>query len=198
MTQQLEKEACQFQGRSPSCVIDGLQRKLLIPDEAWEEAHQICCGATRSRLLPSRPQKTVAGASVYAACREFNVPVSIRDVATAVGEDRVELGRSYKVLLGRIGMTPPPPNLTRFALKVASVLGVSPGATALALRIEREAINGGVENRMPMTIAAASVYLSCLSTGEVVTQSDVADAAGVSVVSVRECSRAMRGLVSLS
>ena len=46
-----------------------------------------------------------------------------------------------------------------------------------------------------MTLAAAAVYTASLSLGEIITQSDVAAAAEVSVVSVRDCARRIRPLL---
>ena len=170
----------------------------MAPDRAWEEARRVCCEVVKNRYLPTRSLQVVAAASLYAACREFNVPVTIADLASATRTKDVEIGRGYRLILDRVGLTPPPPNGTRYALKVASVMGISKEATALALEIEKRAVKQGLEVRKPMTIAAASAYLACLATGEAVTQSDVADAAGTSVVSVRECSRAIRSLVQTS
>lgn len=48
-----------------------------------------------------------------------------------------------------------------------------------------------------MTLAAAPVFEACLTTGENVTQDDVADAAGEGVLSVRECDKALRRLAVL-
>jgi transcription initiation factor TFIIB len=171
---------------------------VLAPDRAWEEARRVCCEVVRNRYLPTKSLQIVAATSLYAACREFNAPVTIADLAEATRAKGVEIGRSYRLIVDRVGLTPPPPNGTRYALKVASVMGISKEATALALEIEKCAVNKGLEVRKPMTIAAASTYLACLAKGEAVTQSDVADASGTSVVSVRECSRAIRSLVQAS
>jgi transcription initiation factor TFIIB len=87
-----------------------------------------------------------------------------------------------------------PPNLngTRYASRVAATMKVSSEATELSLQIVKNSIAKGLGGRNPMTLAAAAVYLACLVTGEDSRQSDVAEAGGVSEVSVRECVKAIR------
>jgi transcription initiation factor TFIIB len=88
----------------------------------------------------------------------------------------------------------PPPNLngTCYVYRVAGAVRASQEATDLSLQIVKHAVERGLGGRNPMTLAGAAVYLACLITGEDSRQSDVAEAAGVSEVSVRECIKAVR------
>ena len=186
---------CPFQAKATACAVARLRDSLLVADDAWDGARRVCCAALGRRLLPGRPLEVLAAVSLYSACREYNAPLSIRDVASAAKVKRVDVGRCYKLLLQRNGLSPFPPNRAKYVLKIASAAAISQEATAMALRIVREATEKGLEDRTPMTVAAASVYLACLLMGEELTQTDVAEAAGVSVVSVRECSKAMRAVI---
>ena len=194
-TRQPGEGMCPLQSNLTPCAVERLRNALLVTDETWENARRICCNTLEKRLLPGRPLPVIAATSLYSACREGDVPLSIKDVAAAAKVKRVEVGRSYKILVQKMGSSPSPPNQAKYVLKIASAAGISQEATAMALKVEREAIEKGLEDRTPMTVAAASVYVACLLTGEELTQSDIAEAAGVSVVSVRECSKAMRSVI---
>lgn len=71
--------------------------------------------------------------------------------------------------------------------EVASELSISDEATELAVEYATTADKSAEINKSPSVVAAASLYLSCLFVDETQTQRVVADAAGVSPVSVRNC-----------
>lgn len=70
---------------------------------------------------------------------------------------------------------------------VAAELPISNEATELAVEYATTADKSAEINKSPSVVAAASLYLSCLFVNETQTQRVVADAAGVSPVSVRNC-----------
>jgi transcription initiation factor TFIIB len=167
---------------------------LDITKEIQEEAKRIGCQAVGRGLL-RKPLPTIAATSIYIACRETGKPVTIDEVALAVHENPTEIGRCYRLLVRRLGIILRPPEEAEYLLRVASKLGLSKSATDLSIEIEKRAIDRGIVGKKPMTLAAAAIYAACKSAGEEKTQWDVADAAGVGVISLRECNRAIRGLV---
>ena len=71
---------------------------------------------------------------------------------------------------------------------------VSDQAREMSSNIIHRMSEKGLGGRNPMTLAAAALYLACCSLGENVTQSEVAEGAGVGEESVRECCKAIRML----
>lgn len=71
--------------------------------------------------------------------------------------------------------------------EVASELPISNEAVEMAVEYATTADKSAEINKSPSVVAAASLYLSCLFVNETQTQRVVADAAGVSPVSVRNC-----------
>jgi transcription initiation factor TFIIB len=159
-----------------------------------EEAWRVGCKTVGGGLL-RKPLPMIAATSIYIACRETGKPVTIEEVSLAAHENSAEIGRCYRLLVRKLGIEPRPPEEVKYLLRVASKLGLSNSTTDLSIEIEKRAVDRGIVGKKPMTLAAAAIYAACKSAGEEKTQWDVADAAGVGVISLRECNRAIRGLI---
>lgn len=185
--------SCWFEGREVPCELSRLVGGLSIPKSLGDRAASICYEVVNKKLVRRRPLAVIAASCSYAACRESNSPLTLREFAAVIRARPEDVGRCYISVREKLQLTPPTPNATAYARKVASKVRASEEATRLSLEVERKAAAEGFGVRNPMTLAAAAVYLSCLTTGEDVRQSDVAEAAGVGVISVRECIKLMRG-----
>jgi transcription initiation factor TFIIB len=172
--------------------VDKLATEMSLPDSVKSDSERICDQVFARNIMSRRSIPVVAASSLYTACRETHTPVTLRDLAAATDSNAREIGRCYRSIINRMEIAPPDLNGTSYATRVASAVKASPEAAELSLQIVKNAIERGLGGRNPMTLAAAAVYLSCLITGEDSRQSDVAEAAGVSEVSVRECIKAVR------
>lgn len=173
-------------------AVDKLAAEFSLPDSVKNDSEQICEVVIKSKLMSRRPLPVIAASSLYTACRENHAPVTIKDLAAATESNPREIGRCYRSIISRMNIPPPNLNGTRYAFRVAEAVHASEEATRLSLDVVRNSISKGLGGRNPMTLAAAAVYLACLTTGENSRQSDVAEAADVSEVSVRECVKAVR------
>jgi len=172
--------------------LDKLAGNLSLPDSVKSDSEKICEDVMARNVVGRRSVPVIAASSLYTACRESHTPVTLKDLATATDSNPREIGRCYRSIINRMNMAPPNLNGATYAVRVAGAVKASDDATQLSLQIVNKSIDKGLGGRNPMTLAAAAVYLACLITGEDSRQSDVADAAGVSEVSVRECVKAMR------
>ncbi len=172
--------------------VDKLADELSLPDSIRGDSERIGQDVVSRNLMARRPPTVVAASSLYTACRESRTPVTLKDIATLSDSNPREIGRCYRSMISRMNIAPPNLNGTRYAFRVAEAVRASDEARLIALQIVKVAVRKGLGGRNPMTIAAAAVYLACLMTGENSRQSDVAEAAGVSEVSVRECIKAIR------
>jgi transcription initiation factor TFIIB len=172
--------------------VDKLVLEMSLPESIKNDSERICDEVMAKNMMSRRSVPVVAASSLYTACRETHTPVTLRDLAAATDSNPREIGRCYRSIINRMQISPPELNGTRYAARVASAAKASPEATELSLQIVKNSIKRGLGGRNPMTLAAAAVYLACLITGEDSRQSDVAEAAGVSEVSVRECIKAVR------
>lgn len=172
--------------------VERLATEISLPDSVRADSERICVNVVNRRLLGRRTLPVIAATALYTACRENLTPVTIKEIATATDSNPREIGKCYRSIVSRMNLIPPNLNGTRYALKVAETTHASAEAARLSLQIVEDSIRKGLGGRNPMTLAAAAVYIACLITGENSRQSDVADAAGVSEVSVRECVKSIR------
>jgi transcription initiation factor TFIIB len=172
--------------------VDKIAGSLSLPDSIRDDSEKICEDVIARNVVGRRSVPVIAASSLYTACRERHNPVTLKDLATATDSNPREIGRCYRSIISRMNIAPPNLNCSTYAYRVAGTVKASAEATQLSLEIVNGSVRKGLGGRNPMTLAAAAVYLACLVTGEGSRQCDVAEAAGVSEVSVRECVKAMR------
>jgi len=172
--------------------VDRLAGSLSLPESVRNDSEKISDNVVALNVVGRRSPLVIAASSLYTACRESHTPITLKDLATVTDSNPREIGRCYRSIISRMNIAPPNLSGETYATRVAGTVNASSEATQLSLQLVKSSIEHGLGGRNPMTLAAAAVYLACLITGEDSRQSDVADAAGVSEVSVRECVKAMR------
>jgi transcription initiation factor TFIIB len=176
--------------------LNTLSEKLSIPDIVTAEAASICRRAVEEGLARGRPLTQIAASSLYAACREKEVPTTLDDVAQASGLGRKAVARWYRLLVAELGLKVTVADPAECLARVASRLKVEPKVEADAREMLSEAERAGITAGLcPTGLAASALYLASLLDGEWLTQSSAAGAAGVREATVRkECKRLRRVL----
>ena len=190
-----EVSICLLRAGGPSCELHRLATAAGIPGQVADRGADVCCSVVRSRLIKRQPLPLIAASSAYVACRENKTPVTIKELAREIRSGPRELGRCYRSIRDGLQLSVPAHNGTTYTWKVATKVKASEEATKLSMEIVKEAVAQGFGDRNPMTLAAAAVYAACLANGDAATQTDVADAAGVSVIALRGCARQIRPLL---
>jgi len=154
--------------------IDRLSDKLSIPEHVKEKAAVIYRKALNKGLVRGRTIAGIAAASVYAACRLTRTPRNLRDVSEKSLVSRKELTRDYRLILRELEIHAPIINPKTYLTKIAEKAGLSEQIQSHALKVLREA-----------------------DEKHVLTGKDVADAAGVTEVTVRNRYRTLRRQLNL-
>lgn len=172
--------------------VHTISARLKLRGVVVDRASVICSEAAATQLARREPCSILAAASIYLACREARIPVTLRDLAEVSGSDPRRVGRSYILLMERMRITRPELNGRRYVYHLALKNSPSDEAFRLSEEIIRNAAMKGLGGKNPMTLAAAALYLACHTVGEDVTQAELAVAAGVEEESVRECCKSIR------
>ena len=155
-------------------------------------ASVICSDAFSKRLGQDMPPQVLSAAAVYVGCREAQKPVTLKDIASASHSDPRAVGRCYVKLIERMHISRPELNENGYVYR----LTLKKPVPEQALKQSQEIIHGinskGLGGRNPMTLAAAALYIACCNLGEIITQAEVAEAAGVGEQSVRDCCKEIR------
>jgi transcription initiation factor TFIIB len=173
--------------------LDVLKDKLGLSDTIVEKAAYIYRKAQSKKITRGRTISGVLAAAIYISCREMGVHRTINDIATECGIKRKELSKDFRVLCNRLDLKIPQPDPMKCIAKVANRVKLSEKtkrhASQIMSNVTKEEISAGKD---PMGLAASVLYLSSLKNGEVVTQSTIAAAAGVTEVTVRNRTKELR------
>src|SRR5215216_3524509 len=181
-----------------------LKDKLALPYVVVEKAAYIYRKAHDRKLARGRAVSGLIAASVYIACREMSTPRTLNDVAAASNIKRKQLTKAYRFLVMELDIKVPLPDQTKFINKVANKANLSEKTKRHAISImdEIKRKDDGDNallysaGKNPMGFAATILYLSCLKTGENKTQTDIAEAAGVTEVTLRNRSKDLKSKLS--
>jgi len=166
--------------------LDRIVDKLHIPEDLQEEAAEIYRKALDKGLVRGRSISGIVAATVYAACRIYSRPRSLKEIGSVSRVKKKDIARCYRLLLHELDLKMPLPDPKTYISKIAAKSGI-PERTqmkAIQLMIEAEKQHA-VIGKDPVGLAAAALYIGCVLTEEKKTQKDIAEAAGVTEVTVR-------------
>ncbi|MEM3737388.1 MAG: transcription initiation factor IIB [Candidatus Bathyarchaeia archaeon] len=179
--------------------LDRIVDKLHIPEDIQEEAAEIYRRVLDKGLVRGRSIAAIVAACVYAACRKTNRPRSLKEIASVSRVKLKDIARCYRLILHELPMSMPIPDPRIYVTKVASKAGISERAQAKALELLKEADKlKAVTGKDPIGIAAAALYVACVLLGEKKTQKEVAEAAAVTEVTVRNRYKGLREILGLN
>ena len=166
--------------------IEALSDKLHLPRNIRETADSIFVKAAKKDLLIGRTVAEFVAASIYAACRQYGVPRSLDEISNASSMSRRAIAKAYRLLVLELGLKMPLDAPLKYLPKISASLKVRRETELLAERILIEAGKmKALVGKDPLAMAAAALYLACLEKKEKCTQKDIADAAGISDLTIR-------------
>ncbi|PBO84896.1 MAG: transcription initiation factor IIB [Thaumarchaeota archaeon] len=166
--------------------MNNLKIKLALSDSVVKSAAYRYRKVIEKGMIRGRSINAMAAACIYLACRNTEVSRSLNDVAKAINVKKRELAKNYRTLVVEFELTVPIPNPISSVSKIANILGLSEKTKRKAIEIlEKEKKLGGFAGREPNGLAAAALYLVGTHNGEASSQHQIALAAGVTGVTIR-------------
>jgi transcription initiation factor TFIIB len=166
--------------------LDRLRDKLSLSDAVVEKTAYIYRKAQEKGLVRGRTISATVGAAVYIACREAGTSRTLKDIAEIGNIKRKDLARIYRLVVIELNLKIPQIDPMKCITRVASKAALSERTKRAATALMKDVIKNGISaGKDPMGLAASVLYMSCLQTGESRTQTDIAEAAGVTEVTVR-------------
>ncbi|MBM3903598.1 MAG: transcription initiation factor IIB [Thaumarchaeota archaeon] len=166
--------------------LDKLKDKLTLSNAIVEKAAYIYRKALSKSLVRGRSIEGVLAASVYAACRDVETPRTLGDVSAAINIKRKDLSKNYRLLVNELDLKMPVVNSVTCISKIANKVGLNEKIKRQALEILRVANEQRLTaGKDPMGMAASALYIACVAQNADVSQKDVALAAGVTEVTIR-------------
>lgn len=179
--------------------LDRLSDKVYVPGAVKEKAAVIYRKALDKGLVRGRSIAAIAAAALYAACRTSETPRTLREISEASLVDKKDVARCYRLLLRELDIRMPIADPLTYISKIAERTGISGPTQGLAIKILGEAKRKrAAAGKDPMGLAAASLYIACLQNNEKKTQKDIAEAAGVTEVTVRNRYKSLKRVLNIT
>ncbi|MBI2631684.1 hypothetical protein HYW75_01645 [Candidatus Pacearchaeota archaeon] len=159
---------------------------LTLPSVVRDEASRVYNFVLQRGLVRGRSMESVIAACIYAACRSYNIPRTLDEIASASDVERKEIGRTYRFIVRKLKIKVTPSSPKDYISRFSSILHLSPKAQNHALKILKKAdVSELTSGRGPAGVAAAALYVAALINDEKKTQREVADVAGITEVTIR-------------
>jgi transcription initiation factor TFIIB len=175
-----------------------LKDKIGLSGAIIEKTAYIYRKAQEKNLVRGRSRSSIMAASIYIACRDLEASRTLRDVAQATGVKRKDVSRCYRLLVSELDIKVPFIDPMKCIVKVANKVRLSEKSKRMAINtmaaLTKKEISAG---KLPMGLAATVLYVSCIRNGESVTQRDIAEASGVTEVTIRNRLKDLKGRMKL-
>src|SRR5919202_1860577 len=178
-------------------LLDTLKDKLGLSEAITENTAYLYRKAQQRKFLRGRSMPAVICVATYIACRDLGVPKTMKDISAASNLKRKHIARTYRQLILELDYYKVP-NIdpVKCIAKVANKANLTEKTKRQALNIMEKVTENGISaGKDPMGVAATVLYISCIKTGEKISQKDISHAAGVTEVTLRN---RFKGLKSLS
>jgi len=176
--------------------MDKLKDKLALTNAVIEKAAYIYRKAMERKLVRGRSIQGLVAACIYASCRNTETPRTLDDVAKGINIRRKEVARGYRLIFRELELKMPVVDPVKGVSRIASIAELSEKCKRKAIKILNQAKKMGiVSGKDPMGIAAAALYLACISIGETKSQKDISIASGVTEVTIRNRCAGLRKML---
>ena len=163
-----------------------LKDKLGLPDAIIEKTAYICRKAQERGLVRGRSISAVLTAAIYISCRELGIPKTLKEIAEVNNIRRKIAARTYRILISELDVKIPTLDPMKCIVKVANKAILNEKTRRHAFDIMSNLTHKEISaGKNPMGLAATVLYMSCVKTGEHRTQKEVAQAAGITDVTLR-------------
>ena len=176
--------------------MDKLKDKLSLTDNVIEKAAYLYRKANERKLVKGRSIHGLVASCIYAACRDTETPRTLNDVADGINVRRKDVARCYRLIFRELDLKVPIADPVNGVSRIASEAGLGEKTKRKAIELLNKAKKiGMVAGKDPMGLAAAALYLACISDGGSTTQRNISDASGVTEVTIRNRWGGLRSLL---
>ncbi len=176
-------------------ILNSIKDKLSINDTLIEKSAYIYRKALDKRIIKGRSICALMVASIYAACRETNVPRTLDEIAQTANTDAIFAAKCYRLLVRNLKLRLPVVDSNVYLTKIANRANVSQRSYRRAIEMLSTIKDNPVSyGKDPNALAVATLYAACLKEGEKVSQAQIAIAGNTTVVTLRKRFQDVRNL----
>ena len=183
------KRLIKSRDRNLSFAFSELQRlvsQLGLPPAIHEKVAKLYERAANESLVRGRSTESIISALLYTTCREHGAPRTLDEISKASGISRRDIGKTYRYISRKLTIRILPAKAQDYVPRFGSLLGLTEKVQVRAVKILDDASEYDVTSgKGPIGVASAALYIAAVLEGEKKTQREVADAIGVTEVTIR-------------
>ena len=180
-------------------MLSRIKDRLGLPNHVTEKAAYTYRKAQERGLIRGDTIGSVLAASIYVAARQSGVLRTLDDISEISDIKPGEVARSYRRIISELDINVPLIDPRKYIVKVANNLNFDEKIKRKALELMEQAQKKHViVGKDPISMAASIIYLVNLSETKPRTQAEIAKAAGVTEVTVRNRSKELRKKLDVS
>lgn len=172
--------------------INRLCDSLNLPRNIGESAAIAYRKIVKKCLTRGRSIRVLATAAIYLACRQSRIVRTLTELSEASGIGRKEIASNYRFLIRKLKIFAPTTTPNKYITRLSNQLGLNGKTEGVAHKIVRGAKKQRLTSgRGAKGISAATCYIASAISGERRTQREIAEAADVTEVTIRNRYREM-------
>ncbi|MEM5871545.1 MAG: transcription initiation factor IIB [Candidatus Aenigmatarchaeota archaeon] len=183
------KRLIKSKDRNLSFAFSELQRLisyLNLSQAIHEKVAKLYEQAVEKGLVRGRSTESIISALLYTTCREEGAPRTLEEISKASGISKRDIGKTYRYISRKLDIRILPAKPQDYIPRFGSLLGLDEKVQVRAVKILDEAMKHDVTSgKGPIGVAAAALYIAAVLEGKKKTQREVADAIGVTEVTIR-------------
>ncbi|MFW9904692.1 MAG: transcription initiation factor IIB family protein [Candidatus Thorarchaeota archaeon] len=172
--------------KSALMEVKRIKSHLNLSDDICETAVLLYKLALEKDLIKGRSVIGMISAAIYLACRKKDAAITLKDTAEMANISTKELGRCIRIFLQNININNSSPDPVTLINRLGENLGLTMYTRKVAIDILTEAHEKRLTmGKIPMSLAAAAIYIASIQTGERRTQQQIATPARTTPVTIR-------------
>jgi transcription initiation factor TFIIB len=174
-------------------ILSRLKDRLGLPNHITEKAAYTYRKAQERGLIRGDTIDSVLAASVYVATRQSGVPRTLDEISEISNVKLKHAARSYRRIITELDIKAPMIDLSKYIVKIANKLDFDEKIKRKALELMEQGQKKNIlAGKDPVSMATSILYLVNVAEGHHKTQSEIAKAAGITEVTVRNRSKELR------
>ena len=177
--------------------MDRLLQKVGAAEGLKQKAEAICREGFLRDLERGRSMRSYIAAALFAALRQSQNPIALRDFLMRIEADTKksdEVAKYYRMFITELELIVPTPNPRNYVSEIVLKLH---GTDDLLNQCEKLLSNvrkcpTEMCGKDPVAVASAVVYIASLNSSQPASEKTVAQAAGISEKRLRTCVKALR------
>ncbi len=147
--------------------LDRMCSHLNVSDGVKESCARLYRKCVSKGIVRGRSIESVIAAIIYLICRQNHIPQTLDELKEVSGVTRKDIGKSYRIICRRLDMKMPTIRPSDYIPRLASELGISGETEAKAIELLKRARKIGIlAGKVPISMAAAAIFLAGNSTGD--------------------------------